>query len=142
MALALAQAMPHAIRPADLILLSPWLDAVLADPAVDVLGRTDALLNPEYLRVLGTLYAAPQPPGVPEVSPINGPMTGLGRLLVFAGTRDLLHLDARRLVRLVQDAGGTIDYREYDGMIHDWMLFPVPEARRVLEAVTQRLIVR
>ena len=139
MALALVQAIPLALRPADLILLSPWLDAVLADPSIDALSRTDALLNPEHLRALGAFFAAPDDPGIAQVSPINGPLNDLGRLLVFAGTRDLLHLDARRLERLVQAAGGHIDYREYPGMIHDWMLFPVPEARDVLNVITLQL---
>jgi monoterpene epsilon-lactone hydrolase len=139
MALALVQMLPVARRPTDLILLSPWLDAVLADPEIDVLGRTDALLNPDHLRALGAFFAAPDGPGIPQVSPINGPLNDLGRLLVFAGTRDLLHLDARRLERLVQAVGGSVDYREYPGMVHDWMLFPVPEARDVLKVIIQRL---
>ena len=142
MALALVQAISLALRPTDLILLSPWLDAVMADPAIDVLGRTDALLSPEHLRTLGAFFASPDDPGIPQVSPINGPLNDLGRLLVFAGTRDLLHLDARRLERLVRAAGGSIDYREFVGMIHDWMLFPIPEARDVLKVIVQRLAVR
>lgn len=139
MALALVQSMPLVQRPADLVLLSPWLDAVLSDSRADVLSRTDALLNAAHLRTLGALYAFPDDPALPRVSPINGPMQDLGRVLVFAGTRDLLHLDARRFVGLVHAAGGQVDYREFEGMIHDWMLFPIPEARPVLDAITHHL---
>jgi monoterpene epsilon-lactone hydrolase len=142
MALTLVQMLSVSRRPSDLILLSPWLDALLADPAIDALRRTDALLNPNHLRTLGTFFAAPDDPGIAEVSPINGPLNDLGRLLVFAGTRDLLHLDARRLERMVLAGGGDIDYREYEGMIHDWMLFPVPEARDVQKVMAQRLATR
>jgi acetyl esterase/lipase len=35
--------------------------------------------------------------------------------------------------------GVTIDYREYDRMVHDWMLGPLPEAKQVLREIVDLL---
>lgn len=31
----------------------------------------------------------------------------------------------------------TIDYREYDRMVHDWMLGPLPEAKQALREIVE-----
>ena len=35
--------------------------------------------------------------------------------------------------------GVRLDYREYDEMVHDWMLGPLPEAKQVLNEIVDQL---
>jgi epsilon-lactone hydrolase len=141
MALALVQSLPDtSARCGDLILLSPWLDATMTNPGIAAVDRRDLALNTEHLKALGIMYARPDPPSVPQVSPINGPMGDLGRVTLFTGTRDVLNPDARRLRELAAAAGVDIAFREYEGMLHNWMLAPVlPEARAVLKEIAAAL---
>jgi acetyl esterase/lipase len=118
--------------PRDTILLSPWLDLSLSDPAVAMVARIDPVLAVEGLRIAGAAYRGTLKADDPTVSPINGDLSGLGRLTVFTGTRDLLNVDARRLRERI-DAGvfGTrIRFHEADAMIHDYALLPIAEGRQ------------
>lgn len=140
MALALVQSLPErTARPGDLVLLSPWLDATMTNPDISAIARRDPLLNAAHLRSLGHLYALPDLPSVPEVSPINGPLADLGRVTLFTGTRDVLNPDARRLRQLAAEQGTEIALHEYPGMLHDWVLTPIPEAKRVLTEIVEVL---
>ncbi|MFI6760928.1 alpha/beta hydrolase fold domain-containing protein [Micromonospora sp. NPDC050417] len=140
MALALVQSLPDGTaRPGDLVLLSPWLDATMSNPDISAVARRDPLLNAAHLRSLGHLYALPDLPSVPHVSPINGPLDDLGRVTLFTGTRDVLNPDARRLRELAAEQGTDIALHEYPGMLHDWVLTPIPEARRVITEIVEVL---
>lgn len=141
MSLALAQRLPVVERPGDLVLLSPWLDATLPDPLVDALQARDPLLDAEHLRWMGVRYAGADDPATGQVSPVNGPVTDLGRVLVLTGTRDILHFDCRRFADAAVAASGTdLDYREGVDLVHDWMLLPgVPEAHQAMDLIVGHL---
>lgn len=140
MALALVQSLPAGDpRPGDLVLLSPWLDATMTNPDIPAIAPRDPLLKPAHLRSLGHLYALPDLPSVAEVSPINGPLRDLGRVTLFTGTRDVLNPDARRLRHLAAEQGTEIVLHEYPGMLHDWVLTPIPEAKRVIGQIADLL---
>ena len=138
LAMALVANLPvDAARPRDLVLLSPFLDLTLSDPAIPA---TDPLLRADHLRELGRRFAGTDGPDHPLASPLLGPLDDLGTVTVFTGTRDLLSRDARRLAGLAKPATGTtVTLHEFPGMIHDWMLLPVPEARTVLTMLTALL---
>lgn len=135
--LALAQQIAAAglPQPRGLVLISPWLDLSLSDPRCAELDRIDLLLGREGLLEAARLYAAGAPFAEPWLSPLFGPLTGLPPLLLFAGTRDLLLPDSRNLCVRAAAAGLDLTYHEAPGMIHDWMLLPLPEARPALAAL-------
>lgn len=118
--------------PKGLVLISPWLDASLADPAIPALDALDPLLGRQGLLEAARLYAAGAPLDDPWLSPLNGPLAGLPPIRLFAGTRDLLLPDSRHLARRAADAGIDVLYHEAPGMIHDWMLLPLPESQKPL----------
>ena len=35
--------------------------------------------------------------------------------------------------------GVPLDYREYDGMVHDWMLGPLPEAKQAIKEIVETI---
>jgi acetyl esterase/lipase len=122
-------------EPAHTILFCPWIDLGMEDPEIDKLERSDPMLPARELRLAGKAYAGDLDIHDPRVSPIRGNLGGLGSLSLFAGTRELLLPDARRMRDLCSSRGIPLNYFEYRGMIHDWMLLPLPEARRVLEDI-------
>ncbi|NWG24127.1 MAG: alpha/beta hydrolase fold domain-containing protein, partial [Pseudorhodoplanes sp.] len=84
--------------PAGLVLVSPWLDVAVSDPAQERIERLDPLLMRRGLAAAGRWYAGTMATHDPRVSPIHGDLAGLPPTLLFCGTRDILLSDARRLV--------------------------------------------
>ncbi|MFB9690856.1 alpha/beta hydrolase fold domain-containing protein [Amycolatopsis plumensis] len=62
-----------------------------------------------------------------RVSPIHADLTGLAPITLFIGTRDVLLPDCRRFRARARDAGTELDYREYPGMFHNWLMQAIPE---------------
>lgn len=90
------------------------------------------MLGVAGLQEAGRLYAAGADPSNPQISPANADLTGLGPILVFVGTRDVLLPESRRLLRHAREAGIEIDYSEYPGMFHNWIMLPLPEAQTAM----------
>lgn len=124
-------------QPESALLLSPWLDVTMTDPAIEELNKADPFLEPESGRKIGRLYAGGDDPKQYRISPLYGSMEGLAPLAVFTGTRDILNADARALARRLEQAGAPFQLFEYPGMIHTWMLFPIPEAVDAFDQIRQ-----
>ena len=121
--------------PARLILPSPWLDVTDSDPEQLALDRRDPLLGLRGLRAAGLAYSANIAPTDPRVSPLFSSLIGLPPILLLTGTRDLLNTDAHQLREKAQVEGVNLRFREFEGMIHDWMALPTPEARIALDEI-------
>ncbi len=126
-------------QPRNIVLLSPWLDATLSNPEIPELDRVDPFLGVEGLKWSGGQYAGDLNPKSPSVSPIYGDLKDLAPISVFIGTRDILLPDCRRLKERCEGEGFTVDYHEYDSMVHDWMLGPLPESKRALKEIVEIL---
>jgi acetyl esterase/lipase len=137
LALALAQRLAGEgqPQPGHVVLFSPWLDVTMSDPLVPALDRIDPFLSAPGLVEAGRLYAGRANPRIPQVSPIYGPVQGLPPITVFAAGHDVLLPDARRLKARCEAAGCRLNYFEYDGMVHTWVLFDVPETRQALRQI-------
>ena len=119
-------------QPGRLILLSPWLDATLSNPKIAEFDKIDPFLGVEGLKYGGAVYARDADPKSYLVSPVYGSVKDLAPISLFIGTRDILFPDCHKLRDQATDEGVEIDYREYDRMVHDWMLGPMPEARHAI----------
>lgn len=137
--LALAQRLREVgvAQPARLILLSPWLDATLSNPEIDEFDKIDPFLGVEGLKYGGAVYARDVDPKSYLVSPVYGSLKNLAPISLFIGTRDILFPDCRKLREKAAAEGVRLDYREYDGMVHDWMLGPLPEAKHAIEEIVE-----
>jgi acetyl esterase/lipase len=136
MALALAQRARERgfARARDVVLLSPWLDVTLDNPAIAAYEAADPWLARAGLVAAGAMYAQGDDPRTPRVSPAYGAAAGIGRVSIFMGTRDILAPDAAAFfARLAGDARGR--YVEGAGMVHVWPLLPIPEAKVAMDAV-------
>lgn len=125
--------------PRRLALLSPWLDVTMSDPAIAELDLVDPFLEPESGKQIGRWYCQGADPHFYQVSPLYGPMEGLPPVIVFTGTRDILHADACRLAERMAQAGLSCELHRAEGMIHTWMLFHIQEAQKPLARLIEFL---
>lgn len=140
LALGLAQSLLHTDlpQPRRLVLLAPWLDLTLDDPAVRASEAADPWLTRAGLVVAGRAWAGGDDRRLPLLSPIEGPIDGLAPLRVFVGDRDLLLPDVLRLQRRFRSAGLGADRFSLvvqPGGLHNYPLLPVPEGRLAQHAI-------
>jgi acetyl esterase/lipase len=138
-ALALAQLLKveNIRQPEHIILLSPWLDLTLSNPDISSIDSVDPFIGIEGLRLAGKVYAGGDDLNNYLLSPINGPLDGLGKISVFAGTKEILVADTRKLKKIMDSKGVAINYHEYEDMIHAWMLMPFPESRKARNEIEE-----
>lgn len=139
MSLALAQRLREDGReqPGNVILLSPWLDVTMSDPELAALDKIDPFLGVEGLKYAGAAYAGREDPKHYLVSPVYGSLKDLAPISVFIGTRDILLADCRRLRDKAAAEGVKLNYREYESMLHDWMLISLPESKQALREIVE-----
>ena len=120
----------------DVVLVAPLLDATMSDPRTAEYDAADPWLATDGLLHCGSAWAGEDDPARPEISPLFGSFDGLGRMLVFTGTRDVLHPQARRLV----SKADALELVVGDGCAHNYPLLPIPEARAALETLAGFLL--
>lgn len=127
---------PAPERPDRTVLLSPWVDLVLEDPATRALSRTDVVLPLTGLSRAARLYAGDRDLADPWLSPVNGDLDDLGRIQAWVGTAELFLPQVRLLADRAAGAAGTdLELHLGHGLPHDWALFPVPERGLLVEEV-------
>ncbi len=141
-ALAVAQRLRdrNGIQPAQVVLISPWLDASVGDPGHREIEPHDRILGIEGLRESGRCYAGGLDLRDPLVSPLFGDLRGLAPITVVAGSHDLLVTDARALAGRAREAGVEVEYHEARAMQHSYPLFPLlPEAGTARRLIAERI---
>ena len=109
-------------QPDQIIIFSPWLDVTMCNTDLESLDKEDNLLSIAGLKNAGQKYAGNFDLKDPRVSPIYGDLTGMCRISVFTGTRDILNADAKKLKQLMKDQNIGFNYFEYPDMFHDWVI--------------------
>lgn len=119
-------------RPEKIILFSPWLDLSLENPEINEQANKDMILSKEALLYAAEQYANPSEFKNPLVSPINGDFRELGSIIMFFGSNELFYADGLSMQRIAETDKLDICFRFYHKMPHDWVIFPIPEARMAL----------
>lgn len=137
MALSLAQKMKleQVSQPGKIILLSPWLDITLSNPDIKAIEAIDPFLSKKKLQQDGLSYAGNTSLENYLLSPINGPLEGLGKISIFVGSNEILVADARKLKSIAASKGIECNYYEYAGMVHAWMLLNFSESKRARQQI-------
>ena len=120
------------LRP-PLLLSAPWVDATLEHPWR--LQRDPWLAVPGFRRT-AELWRGGLPVEHPYLSPLLADLAGIGPITVASGTRDVLHDDA---LRLQQWAPGPVRLLIGEGLLHNYPLMPIPEARPAVKAFADAL---
>ena len=140
LALVAAQQAAPAVRQrvAGLLLIAPWIDLTMANPAVDAVEPTDPWLTRAGLHPIARSWAGDLALDDPVVGPLFGDLTGLPPVEVRVGTRDITAPDCRELERRMPD-GAAFALHVEDGAIHDYPLLPTPEGRAASREIGERV---
>jgi acetyl esterase/lipase len=130
----------HGVRPARLVLISPWLDVTGDDPAEAVIEPRDRMLALPGGREHGRFYAGDLDLRHPWVSPLFGDVAGLAPIDVFTGTHDMINPQAHRLVAACRAGGTPVRLHEEPGMQHDYPLLPLVRQGRRARAELARIV--
>ena len=125
--------------PKQAFLISPWLDITNSNPVIDEIQPQDKILNADVLREKGELYAGDLDLKHPAVSPIYGDLTGLCKITVFAGTREIFCADAYTLKDIADEYELDIDVNIYKNQMHFFIGLPIPEAEEALAIMASEL---
>lgn len=122
-----------------LLLISPGVDMTLSNPATREAARDDPWLDIDGGRESVRLYAAGMDFADWRISPARGNLAVLPPMLIFSGTRDLLHPDTVTFTGKAKTAGADVELVTGDRMIHVWPLIDMPEARRARDRMVEFL---
>jgi triacylglycerol lipase len=126
--------------PGHMVLLSPWLDITLSNPAIALIH--DPVTSPAIpaLKVAGLIWAGDLSTSDPAVSPLYGSLDGLPQTTVYAGSLDAAGPDVLRLQAkaIAENADFTFVLRA--GEFHDWPIAaPLPDSVAAMQAVYKQL---
>lgn len=125
--------------PSELILISPWLDLSMTNPLIEKINPADATLDPYGLRICGEMWAGDRDIKDPIPSPLFGDLNLDCKINIFTGTRDILNGDAKAFRSRMKKLGRTIAYHEEPGLPHDYVLWPVSEAKKAVKEICRLL---
>jgi len=127
-------------QPEHLVLLAPWLDLEMKNPALPAVERRDPTLASAGLHYCASLWAGGTALDSVDNSPINGDPAGLPPITLFVGTRDLLVADCRDFARQAEASGVDIELWEAPGAFHVFVAGTIlPESRAARGIITGRL---
>jgi acetyl esterase/lipase len=121
--------------PDKLILLSPWLDLTLTNPEIKLYEKNDVQLSYDFLKYCADKYANNEDKRNYELSPINSSLKGLPNAIVFYGSKELFVPDIEKFKVKAEAERVNIKFRKYEGMQHDWILFPIEESNMAISEI-------
>lgn len=123
--------------PGAVIVLSPATDLTWASPSLRTAAEVDPILRPDRLSLVSEAYVqGAASMEHPYVSPVFGDFSGLERMLIQVGDREVLLDDARRLEDTAKSQGVTVDLQIYEGMPHVFQLF-APTVAAAADAIAR-----
>ncbi len=118
--------------PLKIILFSPWIELSMLNPLIKQQELKDKILPLNGLKYAARKYAGDADLNNYLLSPINGNFDGLPPTVVFYGTEELFYPDIERLKEKTKDLENFKFYK-FEGMQHDWVIFPIPEAKEAIK---------
>ncbi|MDE2027940.1 MAG: alpha/beta hydrolase [Candidatus Omnitrophica bacterium] len=123
--------------PDALVCLSPWVDLKHTGESITGKAREDVLLTLETLQKTAARYAGPHPYENPLISPVYADLSGLPRMLIQVGDKEILLSDSTRLAEQAQQAGGEVKLEIWPGMWHVWHYLSrfLPEGKQAIRSI-------
>ncbi|MQY40179.1 hypothetical protein SRB17_82100 [Streptomyces sp. RB17] len=140
LALAATQAMRDRLPlPAKLVLIAPWLDVTMSNPAIAEAAGSDPWLSPVGLVEAGRAWLGGRDGRDPWASPLFGSFQGLPPMEAVVGTRDLFRPDVLLLRERCEAAGVPCRVDVVEGAVHVYPLTPTPEGHEAASALVTSL---
>lgn len=126
--------------PGALLLMSPWTDMTCSGESLTGRADIDPVLTPEYIYAVREAYAGGLDPAQPELSPLLADLAGFPPTLIQVGTHEILFSDAERLAERMKAAGTECRLEVWEGMWHDFQMYPSKSAAQAMQNAAHFLI--
>ena len=123
-----------------MILISPWVDVTMSNSDIKEYVELDPMPGIDGLRRMGEVWANGLEVTDPCVSPVYGNLSGLGRVTLRTGTREILYPDTLLLANKLKQAGVDCNLIVGERMIHCYPICPVPEAKPALAVICSAIL--
>ncbi len=123
--------------PSRLILISPWVDVIGGD---DALQDRDTFLNLEVLRLIGADWAGEYDAHDPIVSPLYGDMQGLPPTDLYTGTWETFYTDIVKTYDKMKAAGVDARLHVKEKMGHVYPIWPCPEGKKARKEIADIIL--
>jgi monoterpene epsilon-lactone hydrolase len=122
--------------PAAAVLMSPWTDLGATGASYVSRAEADPIHQRPMILALAKNYLGGQgDPCDPLVSPLYADLRGLPPLLIQVGDRETVLDDSVMFADLARAAGVDVTLEVWDGMIHVFQMFELPEARQAIASI-------
>jgi len=119
--------------PKKVLLLSPWLDLTLTNPAIKKVEKYDPICAIEGNVYAGKLWAGEINPKNYLVSPLYGEFNNLPEITIASGEYDIMQPDCLQLSNILAKEKIEHNYIEYKEQGHDFGVFPIREGRLLID---------
>lgn len=126
--------------PGALLLMSPWTDMTCSGESLTERADIDPVLTPEYIYAVREAYAGGLDLAQPELSPLLADFSGFPPTLIQVGTHEILFSDAERLAERMKAAGTECRLEVWEGMWHDFQMYPSKSAAQAMQNAAHFLI--
>jgi epsilon-lactone hydrolase len=122
--------------PISAVLMSPWTDLAATGTSYVSRAEADPIHQRPMILALAKDYLGEQgDPGDPQVSPLYADLAGLPPLLIQVGDRETVLDDSVMFADKARAAGVDVSLEVWDGMIHVFQMFDLPEAHRAIASI-------
>ena len=126
-------------QPANLILISPWVDISMSGDYDKV--EYDPMLGVDGVREMGKSWAGDLDTKDYKVSPLFGEVDNLPKTTIFTGTHEVIYPDIVKFYNKMQDNGIDAELIVGEEMSHVYPLYPwVPEAKDAFNRIVEILL--
>lgn len=143
LAIAMAQiALNKGVRQPNLVIaISPWIDIADEVEGKDGIDPIDPMLAMSGLSKIAGIWAPYLrdarvfPPCI-----LHGPLEGLAPMIIFSGTREVFHPEAKAFAEKAKQAGVDVELVIGEGLWHCWAsMIEIDEGQRAIELMVERI---
>lgn len=143
LAIAMAQiALNKGVRQPNLVIaISPWIDIADEVEGKDGIDPIDPMLAMSGLSKIAGIWAPYLrdarvfPPCI-----LHGPLEGLAPMMIFSGTREVFHPEAKVFAEKAKQAGVDVELVIGEGLWHCWAsMIEIDEGQRAIELMVERI---
>lgn len=143
LAIAMAQiALNKGVRQPNLVIaISPWIDIADEVEGKDGIDPIDPMLAMSGLSKIAGIWAPYLrdarvfPPCI-----LLGPLEGLAPMMIFSGTREVFHPEAKAFAEKAKQAGVDVELVIGEGLWHCWAsMIEIDEGQRAIELMVERI---
>jgi acetyl esterase/lipase len=126
--------------PKRLIIVSPVMDATMANQAIDPIDSIDPMLSKKGILSAKKMCAVDMDLSNTMISPLNGSFEGFPSTMIFLASHDITYPDQKLAVAKMKKAKVDVEVIEGENMPHIWPFLPVmKEAKLAFQEILNRL---